>query len=387
MKFDHLLALFILSFFSAPAQNLIVNPSFELFDNCPESFNPSYKKNLLPGWTSPTSGTPDYFNECSKGSVGMPENWAGYCVPREGVAYMGLYLFKEERYREFIQGSIKTPLKKGETYVLSLDVSPSINSEYHTLSFGCLLIKNKIEDPLESGLSFVPEESQKRKRTKKYPLVVEETSDTDLLNIPTSKGQYLASQLHISPDAWQHLEFEFIAEQEAKYLILGNFTPLSEIKPVNREMRYHKESMLDKSSYLLIDNVSLVSKKPPIIDTPKTEPFFILGDLNFEFSSAKIKPSATHLLDSLYINFLSKNNLSLMISGHTDDIGSVFYNDELSRSRAQNVADYLISVGVNPNRINILGMGELEPIKENNSDKNRATNRRVEIEFLHQSTD
>ena len=69
----------------------------------------------------------------------------------------------------------------------------------------------------------------------------------------------------------------------------------------------------------------------------------------------------------------------LRIEGYTDSIGSESYNMELSRKRAQAVANYLISQGIDATRLMVIPMGESNPIASNKNAEGRAMNRRVEI--------
>jgi outer membrane protein OmpA-like peptidoglycan-associated protein len=73
----------------------------------------------------------------------------------------------------------------------------------------------------------------------------------------------------------------------------------------------------------------------------------------------------------------------LRVDGHTDSIGSVRYNLDLSLKRAIAVANYLITrEGVDPARIFVKGMGKSVPISDNRTDDGRRQNRRFEILFL-----
>jgi OOP family OmpA-OmpF porin len=73
----------------------------------------------------------------------------------------------------------------------------------------------------------------------------------------------------------------------------------------------------------------------------------------------------------------------LKIEGYTDSIGSESYNLELSRKRAQAVADYLISQGIDNGRLQVIPMGESNPIASNKTAEGRAMNRRVEMTPEH----
>ncbi|MEO1962615.1 MAG: OmpA family protein, partial [Cycloclasticus sp.] len=65
--------------------------------------------------------------------------------------------------------------------------------------------------------------------------------------------------------------------------------------------------------------------------------------------------------------------------GHTDSVGSESYNQLLSQQRAQSVASYLGSQGVQGQRFNVIGRGEQSPVAGNSTREGRAQNRRVEI--------
>jgi OOP family OmpA-OmpF porin len=76
-------------------------------------------------------------------------------------------------------------------------------------------------------------------------------------------------------------------------------------------------------------------------------------------------------------------NLEVIIAvGHTDDIGTDAYNQKLSVKRAESVKAYLVSKGIEQNRVYTEGKGEKQPIASNKTAEGRAKNRRVEIEVV-----
>ena len=82
-------------------------------------------------------------------------------------------------------------------------------------------------------------------------------------------------------------------------------------------------------------------------------------------------------------NLLIENpSIRLEISGHTDNIGSYKANKKLSESRAKKVVDYIISKGVNKNRLEYKGYSFNQPIANNNTSEGRAKNRRVEFKVI-----
>ena len=76
-------------------------------------------------------------------------------------------------------------------------------------------------------------------------------------------------------------------------------------------------------------------------------------------------------------------NLEVIIAvGHTDSIGTVQYNQRLSVRRAEAVKAYLVSKGIERNRVYTEGKGESQPVADNRTKEGRAKNRRVEIEVV-----
>lgn len=99
----------------------------------------------------------------------------------------------------------------------------------------------------------------------------------------------------------------------------------------------------------------------------------------FDTGSAQIKPGFYTTMDKLADVVIRYGKTTLTIVGHTDNVGSVGYNQKLSENRALSVASYLESKDVNPVRLATLGKGESEPVASNNSESGRQANRRVEI--------
>jgi len=103
--------------------------------------------------------------------------------------------------------------------------------------------------------------------------------------------------------------------------------------------------------------------------------------INFDFNSAEIKPESHALLDEFgkALNG-GLSGVRLIISGHTDSIGSEEYNQKLSVSRAQAVVSYLKNAhNIPTNKMIVKGYGENKPIVTNKTDEGRHKNRRVEF--------
>jgi OmpA-OmpF porin, OOP family len=99
----------------------------------------------------------------------------------------------------------------------------------------------------------------------------------------------------------------------------------------------------------------------------------------FDYASAALSPEAAAALTALASDVLKCPQVELEISGHSDDIGTVSHNLDWSWRRAEAVAAFLLAAGVPPRRLRIDAFGETSPRAPNDSDENRAKNRRIEL--------
>lgn len=102
-------------------------------------------------------------------------------------------------------------------------------------------------------------------------------------------------------------------------------------------------------------------------------------DITFAVNSTTISPQMRSTLDGVAQSLIKYPNSLIDVMGHTDSTGSEQYNLDLSRRRAEAVANYLVSRGVSRARIETIGYGEQYPIADNSTEEGRARNRRVEI--------
>lgn len=100
--------------------------------------------------------------------------------------------------------------------------------------------------------------------------------------------------------------------------------------------------------------------------------------LMFDFDSDRIDGAARSNLDALAASLRKYDDSSLLIAGHTDDVGRDAYNLDLSERRARSAARYLQGKGVD-REISTIGLGETEPVASNGSEAGQQKNRRVEV--------
>jgi len=108
----------------------------------------------------------------------------------------------------------------------------------------------------------------------------------------------------------------------------------------------------------------------------------VLNNIFFEENSYELEDKSTAELDKI-VAFMNVNpTVSIELGGHTDDVGSDASNLELSQKRAKAVYDYLVSAGIPASKLKYKGYGETKPVAPNNSEENRAKNRRIEFKVL-----
>lgn len=102
----------------------------------------------------------------------------------------------------------------------------------------------------------------------------------------------------------------------------------------------------------------------------------------FDFNKYNLKPQAKVALEQVVEYLKTIPYKKVIVEGHTDNRGSKSYNLQLSIKRATSVATYLISKGLSPQIVNIVGYGESKPKYPNDTEEHRAMNRRVEIKII-----
>lgn len=103
------------------------------------------------------------------------------------------------------------------------------------------------------------------------------------------------------------------------------------------------------------------------------------SQLLFDFGKANLKASNISDLQKLAETLKQYPNTELLIVGHTDNVGSDAFNKKLSKKRAAAVSTQLKSSGITKTRLSVQGKGENQPVVSNETENNRAQNRRVEI--------
>lgn len=105
----------------------------------------------------------------------------------------------------------------------------------------------------------------------------------------------------------------------------------------------------------------------------------VLNNIQFDVNSAALKPAGKAELDKLTAFMKQNSSVEILLSGHTSSEGGAALNRELSLKRVRSCKDYLVTKGIDDGRISIKGFGPDIPVASNDTEANRAKNRRVEM--------
>lgn len=337
-------SLFYLGLHDIGAQNLVMNPSFEDFVQCPKDFGTFHEDVLF--WSKPSYGSTDYFNSCSaKMTIGR--NFSGIQGPYHGNAYVGLYAYGPKDYREYVQGELKEKLKKNAKYAVSVRISLSEKSKYAVDELGFLLTNKK----LDLGT----------KRNIPHSLMVK-NGNSHYLGI-------IARTYFKDKKRWMELKGEYLANGSERYITFGNF------KGNRRTDKNSTGQNLKTVSYYYVDLISVQE----IGKRYNHDEIYVFEGLNFDVDGFSINSQVEEQLKPL-VDYLKKNpEVNIAIYGHTDNIGSKEYNKKLSERRAKTISLYLVDNGLSPFRIAWQGYGDERPLLTNNTEEGREKNRRVEF--------
>lgn len=121
---------------------------------------------------------------------------------------------------------------------------------------------------------------------------------------------------------------------------------------------------------------------PAVVPAPAASKVTYAADAFFDFDKSVLKPAGKAKLDDLIAKVKGINLEVIIAVGHTDSVGTDAYNQKLSVKRSEAVKAYLVSKGIEKNRVYTEGKGEKQPVASNKTKDGRSKNRRVEIEVV-----
>ena len=360
-----ILAIFCLLSNLTYAQNLLVNGSLEDENICTE-----FHINCSPeGWVSTSDVYQNYIKDPKRAFDGT--HCIAFVAGTSDLKY----------YRTFIRTQLVCKMRKNLRYRIQL----YLRSRYSILdSVGILFTKN----------DFL---FQKNVYSKMSPSLLVKDASTKLTSDTT----------------WHKIVMDYTATGEENFLTIGNFS--------KRDITGATGNAPEKHFLVLMDNISIVplntdeklcpdakqtiediyaqnerhdllyrmieyyrknQPEPPGISYtifPKTDTI-VIPDVLFKTDSYLLNNTNLAILDSI-VEKIKKTNLdSLVIEGHTDNVGSLAHNDELSLNRALSVRYYINAGGIFPSdKLFVRGYASTRPVATNQTAQGRQKNRRVEV--------
>jgi len=364
---------FILSFFlafwsilslaqsDATSENIVPNASFEEYSTTPIGwyYRGAHFSTVMRYWSSATAASPDAFGP----KVRVPEHWSdkgfGDQYARTGESMAGITVYGCDKgkphCREYVQVQLLEPLVPQQNYYI----------EFWVVALPRSLQTNNI------GVHF---------STGKKNVRVDEPI---FLEPDFNQEQIISTNNH----NWTKISGQFTAQNDADYIVIGNFFPDS----LTQYQLPEADDPL-KFAYYYLDDF-LLKKVPPILDVPlapddlsllKLEEgrIFQLKNIFFDTNKAELLPRSYVELKKLLQIMQQHPQMEIEIRGHTDSQGRDTYNIYLSRKRAQAVANFLWNNGIDRTRVHYIGLGSDRPIATNDTQEGRQMNRRVEFLIL-----
>ena len=361
--------------------NLIINPCFDFYYYKPVPV--IYHGNdaieaWVPFWTTPGNYTPDYISNNRFIDVLDYNSLFDSKLP-EKFNYIGIALFKDDDdYSEYIQGKLTRPLIKGRKYCFKISINSTKFTKYLVNRLACNFSAAPIQVNNENEDTFSPQVS--------------------FSYLPTESKSFVT------------LCKQFSADGGEMYLTIGRFIKKEDLSVTVKDSFPDSRFNLDKSSYYLIEGAELdeiddssgcncgtiidkLPVHPPDSDSARLNrlKYFnplqegmsvVLNNIRFDFDSYILLESSEAELNTFYQFLTSNPDLRFRIDGHTDNIGTEEYNNNLSLKRAKSVYDWLVNKGIQASRMQYKGFGKSQPLIDSNDEKARSVNRRVEVKRM-----
>jgi outer membrane protein OmpA-like peptidoglycan-associated protein len=435
----------------AQEKNLVENPSFETYINCPDkptSMDLTHK--LIPSWTYPSAATPDYFNRCGTGEVRVPSNFAGQSEPKTGDAYMGSILTGTEyNYREYFQGTFSRPMVKGKKYCVTFYYRLASLSRFAVDQLSVYFDQTEVKTATKENLGVTPQVNNKPglfldnlEDWERYCQVYTASGNERYFIVGNFKNydntNYVVTDKNVTNLRNKSYAYYFFDDFTVKELencndcpcvphsmdvalidssYTGGFdprtgifkgrkndgkitlairggTPPYDVKWSNNQSGPKLTSLpAGTYTYKVSDQYNcnsggtIVFKAPEIpadsvsdgLKSIEEGTAIVLKNIFFEYNKTTLLPTSYGELNKV-VAFMKETGVQLIeISGHTDSDGSDTYNKTLSQGRAKSVVDYLISQGIEPQKLRAVGYGKSKPIETNQTQEGKGVNRRVEF--------
>lgn len=313
------------------SQNLVPNPGFELYKDCPNKLK---QLNLVNEWFSPGTGTPEYFN-CEFYLNAKP--YAGKGL----VAFIPYGVYNVDL--EYLAVELIDSLKKGLNYCIEFYVNPDSETPVLINNIGIFFSKEKLRIAHWNFNEYEPQVS--------------------------TKEIFPAGQ-------WSKFSKLYKAEGGERFLNIGNFFGKENTELVSNA-RPKSEAWF---AYYYLDEFSVYESElgcDAVAQPSLSQAYKQKHIVYFESNQSNISKDELSALGDFIFQLPYNSKIQIQLVGHTDSDASDSYNIELSRSRVYNVEQYLKRLS----KFNLVKdwKGESLPLNKNSNPQEKSLNRRVEI--------
>ena len=355
--------------------NLLFNGGFE---DISKKIKSGGTIELAEGWKSLDANADLFSKSAKEENYSVPKNLYGDAQPNSGEAYAGIISWsaKDAEPRTYLQSETRYPLVEGKVYCVKMHLMLGILSKYATNNIGIYI-------------------SQK-------PITMEEIAKGEI------QPQIIHSQNKIMDEQfeWTAVCGSFIAEGKERYITIGNFAQTS--KTLSEKMKRPRGftgQQTRSTSYYYMDDVSVINmaglddcdcEKAPDgnamqvkysknVSTEKeldVNEAIELTKVYFEDLKSEISPRAMVDVEKVAEMIKTKPELKIQIKGHTDPVEQAKSSGDVSLLRAQTIKEKLVELGVNENKLQVLGMKDFDPATDDSTVTGQAQNRRVVFDIL-----
>lgn len=274
--------------------NLVPNPSFEQYSQCPISTSGiEYAIN----WFNPTQHSPDYFNTCSiSGDYSIPNNFFGVQTAKTGSAYVGIGTACYNGHREYISTQLIDTLESGKTYHVEFFLSLSDSSNYATDDIGIYFSNTPMNVNTIDSLNLSPQ-------------------------FENQEGNLLNDKIN-----WYKIQTTYIATGGELFIILGNFKGSKTTDSVFVNNGGELSNPNYSGAYYYLDDVSVVDSTSTSIKELKDNKGFYIKQTNDELKIIlNDKTQNIQIIDTqgkmVYSNnIITTNYLTISIDNFTTGI-------------------------------------------------------------------
>jgi OmpA-OmpF porin, OOP family len=375
-------SVFIMHPLSISAQNLVINPSFELPTESDKLIPPGeFNVSRALGWTMPTKAQATLYSSIPTIATLNRAMSKWKFMAKDGNNVVGITTYgviasdTKKELREYVQGTLNQPLTIGKKYYVTYNVH-----------FHC-------EGTNNVGIYF---STKQLKTDSAYRLPV----------YPQINNKKITAY---NKD-WTEVRDSFVAREAYTHFTIGNFFTNSETTIESNKLNYHKayldnivieeqqdSKMASKLLDMMVENTTVTpslnttkNSSTPSVSSPNSSniptvlkgEILVLDKVWFQFNASGLQNESSTQLNKLVLLMQKRPNMKILVKGHTSSEGGDDYNMKLSETRAQSVKQYLISQGIVGERIASKGFGETQPVATNDTEGGRQRNRRVEFEIM-----